>query len=92
MTLGIEIRATVWGHDQTIVSICGIDHSGKNDAAGGDSQHDQSIDFTRSQNHIEIGTGKRVDPVLGYNNVLTLRRERCMDGAGCAFENLAVLG
>jgi len=91
VNLWVGVRAAVLDHDQPIVSVAGMKQSGKNNSTRGDPEQNQRFNLLRPQNHVQVCSCKSADPVLGYDNVLTLWRHRGMNRAGRSLKHLLVL-
>ena len=71
----VQVSATIADHRKTVIGVSGFDKSGKDDATGRDAQKGQRIDVIGTKNHGKVRAGKGADPVLGYNDLIVLRRD-----------------
>ena len=90
MEAGVAIGAAIGDHEDAVVGVAGFQQSGEDDAAGGDAEQNQSIDFGCAENHCKIGAGEGADAVLGDDNVGGFGAERGMDFAGLIGEQALV--
>ena len=88
MNLRIEVRAAVPYDGRAIVD--GVEQAGKNHS-GGDAEQEQHIDIIRSQDHFEISPDKRVEAMVGDNDVTSFGRNVGMNCARCSLEQFLML-
>lgn len=87
----ILIGAAIFDYDQPVIGVGRVAECGKNDAAGGNAEQDESVDVFGAQDHVEIGAGEGAYAMLGNYDVVRLRGDRGMNLAGWAREHLLVL-
>jgi hypothetical protein len=68
----IEVSTAILDHDQSVVGVTGMKKSGENNATCCDPEQDERIDIPCPKDHIEVGSGKGADPVLGNENIFLL--------------------
>jgi hypothetical protein len=84
--VGIEVGTTILDDDEAVVGVGGMEQRGKDDATGGDAEEDEGVNFFGAQDHGEVGAGEGADAVLGDDDIVTLRCDGGMDGAGRALK------
>jgi hypothetical protein len=87
---GVGIEAAVADDDEAVVGIAGVEEGREDDAAGGDAEEDQGVDFLGAQDHLQIGALKGADAMLGNDDVVFVRTEGGVDVAAGAVEELLV--
>lgn len=89
---GVEVGAAVAEDDEAIIGVGGMEQSGEDDAAGGDAEEDERVDFAGAEDHFEVRACEGADAVLGDDDVALARSHGGMNRAGGAEESLLMLG
>ena len=71
----VQVGATIADGRKTVIGVSSLDESGKDRAAGCNAVKNQRIDLLGAKNHSEIRAGEGADPVLGYHDLIVLRRD-----------------
>ena len=92
MDFRVLVRAAIAEDDEAKIFVGGVEERGEDDAAGGDAEEDERLDFARAKDHAEVRAGEGADAVLRDDNVAFLRSDGWMNRSGGAEEGLLVFG
>lgn len=92
MKFGVLVGAAVAQNDEAIIGVGGMEEGREDDAAGGDAEQDERLDFAGAEDHVEVRASEGADAVFGDDDVVCARGHGRMNRAGGAEEGLLMFG
>jgi hypothetical protein len=92
MELRLQIRAALRDDCEAVISIQRIEQRGEHDTTCSDAEQHERFDLIGAENHVKIRSGKCADAMLCHDDVPRFGSKGRVDLAGCALEQLLMLG
>src|SRR5581483_1770933 len=83
--------AAIGDHYKVVVRVSGFEQCGEHDAAGGNPEQDQGIDFLRTKYEFEVSAGEGADAAFADDHLVAFGCDSGVEFAGLSLEDRLVL-